>query len=88
MQQFVTYALYSPKFGKIYIGYTSNLIDRINSHNELSNKGYTKKFRPWIVIHVEFYNSKLSAIHREKQLKSSRGRNFIRNTILPYYKKS
>ena len=86
MQQFVTYVLYSQKFDKIYIGSTSNLIDRINSHNQLSNKGYTKKFRPWIVIHVEFFNSKLSAMNREKQLKSSRGRNFIRNIILPYFK--
>ena len=87
MQQFVTYTLYSAKYDKLYIGYTSNLIARFNSHNELANKGYTKKFRPWFVIPVEFYDSKLSAMKREKQLKSSRGRNFIRYIILPYFKK-
>jgi len=86
MQQFVTYILYSSKFDKIYIGYTSDLITRFNSHNKLANKGYTKKFRPWVVIHIEFFNSKLSAMNREKQLKSSRGRNFIHTTILPRFK--
>ena len=79
---FVTYVLYSATYNKIYIGYTSDLIDRFYSHNEFGTKGYTFKFRPWEVIHVEFFETKQEAMKREKELKSSKGRDFIRNTIL------
>jgi len=78
---FAVYVLYSQIFDKIYIGYTSDLISRFKSHNELG-KGWTKKFRPWIVIHVEFFDVKKDAIIREKQLKSSRRRNWIRQNII------
>ena len=74
---FVTYVLYSQKFNKIYIGYTNNLIDRFHSHNYFATKGYTCKFRPWMVALVEFHQTKSMALIREKQLKSSRGRDFI-----------
>ena len=78
---FTVYALYSGKFDKIYIGFTSNLPQRLLSHNELATKGWTIKFRPWIVIYTEEYDKKPEALKREKQLKSFRGRQFIRNLI-------
>jgi len=78
---FVTYVLYSTNYDKIYIGYTSDLIDRFHSHNQLATKGYTIKFRPRKVIHVEFFELKRDAMKREKELKSSRGRDFIRTKI-------
>ncbi|WP_341903909.1 GIY-YIG nuclease family protein [Fluviicola taffensis] len=79
---FVTYVLYSATYNKIYVGYTSDLIDRFHSHNQFASKGYTVKFRPWEVIYVEFFDSKEEAMKREKELKSSRGRDFIKNKIL------
>jgi putative endonuclease len=81
MDEFVVCILYSKKFGKDYTGFTSNLLERFKSHNHLNTKGYTIKFRPWQVIHVEFFNSKIDAIKREKQLKSGVGRKFIQNII-------
>ena len=78
---FVVYVLYSVKHQKIYIGYTSALKDRFHSHNKFSTKGYTVKYRPWIVVHVEFFESKIAALKREKEIKSSRGRDFIWNQI-------
>ncbi|MBK0382114.1 GIY-YIG nuclease family protein [Pedobacter sp. SD-b] len=74
---FTVYALYSEKYGKIYIGYTSNLEQRLISHNTLATKGYTIMFRPWTVIHKEYFGSKSEAVKREKQLKSAQGRKFI-----------
>ena len=79
---FTVYVLYSEKYNKIYIGYTSNLEQRFLSHNELSKTGYTVKYRPWKIIYTEKFENKKEAIQREKQLKSSRGRNFIRKEIL------
>jgi len=79
---YTVYVLYSGKFDKIYIGMTSNLEQRFLSHNELSKKDWIKKYRPWEIIHKEEYISKNQAILREKELKSYKGREFIRKHIL------
>ena len=81
-RNFVVYVLYSEEYDKIYIGFTSDLSRRIKSHNELSNKGWTKNFRPWKVIYTESYEQKSQALQREKQLKSYRGRKWIREELL------
>ena len=78
---FKVYVLYSKKFNKIYIGYTSNLEARFLSHNQLSHKGYTVKFRPWVIAFSEHYTSKQEAMAREKFLKSGKGRAFVWNEI-------
>lgn len=72
MDEYVVYILYSDKTGKSYVGFSNNLIYRIQSHN-IFGKGYTAKFRPWIVVHVEFYSTKEEATVREKHFKSGRG---------------
>ena len=77
--EFIVYILYSKKFDKTYVGYTSSLIERVKSHNDLSKTGYTTKFRPWIVVYVEVYTSKQEAMAREKWFKSGIGRIFIKN---------
>ncbi len=74
---FKVYVLHSQKYTKIYIGYTSNLEQRLTSHNELATKGYTIKFRPWKLIYQEEFETKEEAMTREKQLKSAKGREFI-----------
>ncbi len=79
---YVTYVLYSKKYHKIYIGYTSQLIKRFHSHNRLATKGWTIKYRPWEVIYLEFFEIKREAIRREKELKTSRGRDFISKLIV------
>ncbi len=79
---FTVYVLFSNKYDKIYVGYTSNLEQRFLSHNELSKKGWTVRFRPWKVIYTEEYNTKVEAMKREKQLKTASGRNYIRSLII------
>ncbi len=69
---YVVYILYSYKFNKSYVGYTSDLISRFKSHNELGG-GFTKRYRPWIVIHCEFFDDKSSAILKENYYKSGKG---------------
>ena len=60
------YVLYSTKYQKIYIGYTSNLEDRLLSHNTLAKKGWTLKFRPWLLVHTECFDTKPEAMSRER----------------------
>ncbi|HMV09776.1 MAG TPA: GIY-YIG nuclease family protein [Cyclobacteriaceae bacterium] len=79
---FSVYVLYSERFKKIYIGYTSDLSKRLESHNQFSTSGYTAKFRPWRVVLVEEFGIKSDAIRRERQLKSAQGRKFIK-ALLP-----
>ena len=79
---FTVYVLYSPLFNKIYIGYTSDLEARLISHNQLAVKGWTVKFRPWKLIHTEHFGTKVKAMKREKELKSAKGRLFIRKELL------
>ncbi len=78
---FLVYALYSEKYQKIYIGYTSNIEQRLLSHNELGTKGYTLRYRPWKLIYTESFLLKSDAMKREKLLKSAKGREFIWNFI-------
>jgi putative endonuclease len=82
MSEYVTYILYSQRHNKFYRGYTSNLIERFKSHNELSNKGFTVNFRPWKVVYIEFCNSKREAKTREKFLKSGLGREWVEDKLV------
>ena len=81
MEEFVVYILFSKDYDKTYVGFTSNLIERFKSHNYLSKKGYTIKFRPWQVVYVEFFTTKSEALKKEKLLKSGKGREFIKEII-------
>ena len=79
---YTVYVLYSAKFDKIYIGYSSDVSQRLKSHNHSKNSGWSKRYQPWTIIHQEEFETKGEAIIREKELKSSRGRHFIRHIIL------
>ena len=79
---FHVYVLFSKSHKKIYIGFTSDLEGRLQAHNHPSNKGWTKNFQPWIIVYSESYPIKSEVLVREKQLKSFKGREFIRNDIL------
>ena len=74
---FTTYVLYSEKYGKIYVGFTSDMSNRLLSHNQLATKGWTIKFRPWQIVFTEIFDTKSEAMKREKELKSAKGREFI-----------
>ena len=79
---FKVYVLYSDSHDKIYIGYTSNIEQRLLSHNELGKKGWTLKYRPWRVGWVESFETKHEAMKREKQLKGGQGRNWIWSILI------
>ena len=83
---FIVYILFSFQHEKTYVGFTSNLIQRFKSHNELGAKGYTKKYRPWVVMHLEYFIDKSAAMKREKYFKSGVGREVIKNTLIPKLK--
>ena len=79
---FTVYALYNVAHDKLYIGYTSNLEQRILSHNELGKKGWTIRYRPWVLFYTEEFASKSEAMRREKELKIGKGREFLRGKLI------
>jgi putative endonuclease len=78
---YTVYVLYSQKHDEIYIGYTSDLENRLLSHNELATKGHTVKFRPWVIAYIEEYLTKPEAMKREARLKTANGRAFAWSII-------
>ena len=79
---YTVYVLHSATSDKIYIGYTTDIENRLLSHNKLATKGWTVKFRPWKLIYSEEFTSKSEAMKREKELKSHQGREYIRKELL------
>jgi putative endonuclease len=74
---FYVYLLYSSTFNKTYVGFTSDLESRLIAHNHVNNKGWTKRFQPWMILHYEKFETKQAAMLREKELKTGKGRDFI-----------
>jgi putative endonuclease len=83
MPFYVVYILYSAKLRKTYVGMTSNLEARVMSHN-IGLKGWTVRGRPWILIYSEQHSTKSYALKREKELKTGRGREFIKYILATY----
>ena len=71
---YFVYVLYSSQYGETYVGYTSDLNGRLLAHNHPQNKGYTKRYQPWEVIHFETFSTKQEAMTREKIFKTGKGR--------------
>jgi putative endonuclease len=80
---YVVYILYSYKSKRNYTGYTTNLIERFYSHN-IYGKDSTRLYRPWIIVHLEFFQSKDQALKREKYYKSGRG-SVLKNDIIKQF---
>ncbi len=79
-QMFTIYILLSTKNPKTYVGYTANLEERINLHND-GRVSATKYFRPWKVIYTENTNSVSETKNRERYWKSGAGRRNIKNIL-------
>ncbi len=80
---FFVYVLQNPE-GKIYIGQTSDLERRIAQHNgpDCRLTVHTKRHAgPWRLVHSEEFPSRSAAMGSEKELKTGKGRKWIRNVL-------
>ncbi len=75
-----TYAIYSASADIIYVGISKDVSQRLAEHNSGKAK-FTKSFRPWIVFYSEEFASYSEARSREKQLKASSGKSFLREKL-------
>ncbi|HOK56386.1 MAG TPA: GIY-YIG nuclease family protein [bacterium] len=68
------------KEGRIYIGQTEDIEKRLEYHNRGWSR-YTKGKGEWEIVLKECYNSRKEAIKREKELKTGKGREYIKEKI-------
>jgi putative endonuclease len=78
---FIVYILFSETKNRFYIGFTSNLEERLIRHNQKS-KGFTGSVNDWKVVYTENYPTKELAYQRELQIKSWKSRMKIQELIL------
>ena len=74
------YVLLSEKDNMFYTGYTSDIEKRIEEHKK--GKVYSTKNR--LPVKLVYYEGSLSqddALHREKYLKSTYGKRYLRNRL-------
>lgn len=80
LYMFYTYVLQSSKDGKLYIGYTDNLLRRCKEHNNGLVKA-TRSRTPLKLVYYEACLKKEKAIKREKYFKTGYGRKFLKERI-------
>lgn len=80
MEKFYVYVLSSKKDNSWYIGYSSDLENRIIQHNSGKTITTSRKM-PWEIIYYEISFNKADAIAREKYLKSGMGRRYLKNRL-------
>ena len=69
MKQPAVYLLANKPYGTLYVGVTSNLIGRTWQHQNDLVDGFSKRYRLHSLVWYEQYESMLTAIEREKQIK-------------------
>jgi len=66
---FCVYILASARNGTLYVGVTSNLVQRVWQHKEGLVDGFTKEYDVKDLVWYEQHDNAESAIRREKQVK-------------------
>ena len=74
---FTVYILKSEIAKKSYVGVTNDIDRRMGEHNS-GKHAYTKRHMPWKIIHTEEFELFSEARAREKYLKSTSGRRFLK----------
>jgi putative endonuclease len=68
-KQFYVYILASKRNGTLYIGVTSNLVQRTWQHKEGQVEGFSKRYGIKNLVYFEVHETAEGALTREKQMK-------------------
>ncbi|MDO8668611.1 MAG: GIY-YIG nuclease family protein [bacterium] len=81
---YYTYVLRSKKDRKLYTGFTENLKLRFEQHQKGLVES-TKLRWPFELIYYEACLSKKDATHREKYLKTTYGKRYLKSRLKSYF---
>ena len=77
---FHVYILRSGATGHHYVGYTSDLTQRLGQHNRGITKS-TKNRGPWEMVHHEEFSTRSEAMRRERFFKFGQGREEMKRIL-------
>jgi putative endonuclease len=77
---FVVYVIKSLSHNFTYVGFTANLEKRLHQHNHKLGRA-TKPYAPFELLYSEPFNDRISARKREKYLKSTAGKNYLKKVL-------
>jgi putative endonuclease len=80
---YYVYVLRSVVDSNFYVGYSSDLNKRLQQH-EKGLVSSTKNRRPLVLVYYEASLNQQDAIHREKYLKTSWGKRYIKTRMANY----
>ncbi len=80
MKNWYVYILFSSSLNKYYIGFTSNLNQRLIQHL-CKHKGFTGTANDWKTVYSESFTDEKSARARELQIKKWKSRKKIEELI-------
>lgn len=66
------YILSNKKNGTLYVGVTSNLVQRIWTHKQKNITGFSERYQLTTLVYFETCDDIVTAIQREKQIKKWR----------------
>jgi len=70
------YIIYSAKLDRYYIGYSEDIVTRLDEHNS-GISTYTSKANDWVIKYSEPFNSREEAMNRETAIKKKKSRKYI-----------
>ncbi len=80
------YILYSTVSDLYYIGYTTEINQRLRSHNETSSDSFTSKHRPWVLRALfSVGENEAAAVQVERFIKKQKSRKLIERLIDPAF---
>lgn len=83
---YYNYVIQSTKNGSLYVGYTTNLRQRLKEHNQGLIKS-TRPYKPWKLIYYEACLDEEDAKRRELYLKTSQGQRLLKRRLKEYFYK-
>jgi putative endonuclease len=84
---YYVYVLENQDDKSLYIGFTSNLRQRVKQHQSGSGGRTTRLKKNWKLIYYEAYLLKDDAVGREKFLKGGSGRRYLYKQLVNYFQK-
>ncbi len=77
---FFVYVLRSEKTNRLYVGFTTDVVQRLGQHNSGITKS-TKGRGPWVLVHQEEFATRAGAMQRERYLKTGQGREELKRIL-------
>jgi len=69
MKDYFVYILASKRNGTLYVGFTTDLVQRVYAHRNDLVEGFSKKYGVHRLVYYETEGDYESALQREKQIK-------------------